>query len=425
VCAVVCLKARKPERSARKTHMTHAQIIEKRNKLMADATALNSENANKETRAKVKALMLEAEELNQDAEVAQKLEAHAAEVRAVTQPPRGEAGEVNKDASTQRRELEKRAFANFITGRIKPEDHQYLQYEKRDLTVGAAGATTGGGVLVPVGYDNLLHTATKSIGDILSGVRTWNTDSGEGMRVSLTDPSSLRFALVAENTTVGETDPTFTGFTSYVDTLGFSTRVSNQLLQDSAFSVDQFLSDTISYAWAATASEAIIKGNGSNFQSLVSGAALGYTTATGDTTQLGYDDLLGIFKALEPNVLNGEAAWWMHSSTWASLLDIKDDQARPILTTDLQGNPFKSLFGVPIRISQAIDRMGASKNPVLLGDASRSYTYRQAGPLVIRKATERYIDQNATGFFAFQRAGGYSTVQSTTPYMIKLATAAS
>jgi HK97 family phage major capsid protein len=255
-------------------------------------------------------------------------------------------------------------------------------------------------------------------------VRTWNTDSGEGIRVSLTDPTSLRFALVAEMATVGETDPAFSGFNSYVDTLGFSTKVSNQILQDSAFSVDQFLSETISSAWVATASEAIIKGNSSNFQSLVTGASVGYTTPTGDVSALTYADLLGLYSNLDPSYLAG-SAFWLNSKTWAGLLGVLDSQNRPILTTDLQGNPFKSLFGLPIRISQALDNPAANKVPILVGDASKSYTYRQAGPLVIRKATERYIEQNATMFVAFQRAGGYVTSQSTSPSMIKLVMAAS
>ena len=35
------------------------------------------------------------------------------------------------------------------------------------------------------------------------------------------------------------------------------------------------------------------------------------------------------------------------------------------------------------------------------------------------------LDQSAIGFFAFQRAGGYVTSQSTSPSMIKLVMAAS
>ena len=399
--------------------MTYAQIIEKRNTLMHTASTLAlDKNANAETRVKVSTILAEADELSEQAKNAQRLEAHAEELRTSTRPPQGEIGTLTQD------DREKRAFANYITGRLKPEDHEFLKPETRDLTVGSAGATTGGGVLVPIGYDSTLHTATKSIGEILSGVRTWNTDSGEGIRVSLTDPTSLRFALVAEMATVSETDPTLSGFNSYVDTLGFSTKVSNQLLQDSAFSVDQFLSETIASAWVATASEAIIRGNSSNFQSLVTGASVGYTAPTGDVATLTYSDLLNLYSSLDPSYLPG-AAFWMNSKTWTALLGVVDAQSRPILTTDLQGNPFKSLFGLPIRISQALGNLAATNVPILLGDAAKSYTYRQAGPLVVRRATERYIEQNATGFFAFQRAGGYVTSQSTSPSMVKLVMAAS
>lgn len=193
---------------------------------------------------------------------------------------------------------------------------------------------------------------------------------------------------------------------------GFSTTVSNQLLQDSAFSIDSFLSEVIGTAWSNTASEAIINGNASNFKSLLS-AAVGFTAPVGVTAQLSYDSLVSFYSALDPSYLAGSALW-MNSRTWAKLLQVKDWQLRPILSVapGITGKPFSTLFGLEIRIAQAIPDLGISKPVILLGDASASYTYRQAGPLLIRRAEELRIAQNPTQFFAFQRAGGYSTGRS-------------
>ncbi len=406
---------------------TIIELRTQKTKLLHDAQQLLiKDKVTKEDRAASAAMVADAELINERIELESRIAKDQEENRSAGMPPRGQPGEVQLDAAPANNEAEKRAFKNYITGKLTAEDRQHLKMEQRDMTVGAPGAVTGGGVLVPLGMDSLLHEATKATGEILSGVRTWNTDSGEGIRVSLTDPTALRFALVAEMGTVGETDVPTSGFTSYVDTLGFSTRVSNQLLQDSAFSIDSFLSDVIGLAWTNTASEAIIKGNGSNFQSLVTATPVGYTALAGDTTALTYDDLQILYSKIDPSYYAG-SAFWVNSRTWAAMLGIKDSQNRPILTDSigLQGTPFKTLFGLPIRISQAIDDLGVSKAPVLLGDAYKSVTYRQAGPLVIRRAAERYIEQNAVGFFAFQRAGAYTTIQASSPSMIKLVMAAS
>jgi HK97 family phage major capsid protein len=391
-------------------------LIEQRNKLIADAGAIaQNKDASKEQRAQIKTMFVTIDKLQEDIDIAKRMEGFKEENRSSGVPPRGQPGDTLLDVTPERNELEKRAFKNFVTGRLKPEDHQYL---KRDLTVGAPGAVSGGGVLVPVGYDNVLHTATKATGEILSGVRTWNTDSGEAIRVSTADPTAVRFTLTAENTASGETDPSFGGFSSNVDTLTLMTKVSNQLLQDSAFSIEQFLSETINTAWVNTASEAIILGNASNFQSLVTATPVGYTAPVGSASTISYDSLINFYSKLDPSYLAG-AALWMNSRTWASLLDVKDANQRPILTTDFQGAPFKSFLGLPIRIAQKIDDLGANKSPILLGDAVKSYTYRQAGPLVLRKSVDRYLEFNATAFFSAQRAGGYTTIQASSPSMIK------
>ncbi|RSL15566.1 HK97 family phage major capsid protein [Edaphobacter aggregans] len=394
-------------------------LREQKNKLVYDAQAiLAKDGVSREDRASARKMIEDSQLIHERIDVEERAAAIEAEQRHSSRPPRGpiaeDADQIDGVVDEKRSRLEMRAFANYITGKLKPEDREYLKYEQRDMTVGGAA-----GVLVPVGFDPLLHTATKATGEILSGVRTWNTDSGEGIKVGTADPTAVRFTLNPENTAATETDPSVGGFTSNVDTLTLMTKVSNQLIQDSAFSIEQFLSETINTAWVNTASEAIIAGNASNFQSLATATPVGYTAPTGGASTISYDTLINFYAKLDPSYLAG-AALWMNSRTWASLLDIKDSQNRPILTTDFQGNPFKSFLGLPIRIAQKIDDLGASKSPILLGDAYKSYTYRQAGPLVVRKSVDRYLEYNATAFFAVQRAGGYSTIQTSSPSMIRL-----
>jgi HK97 family phage major capsid protein len=106
------------------------------------------------------------------------------------------------------------------------------------------------------------------------------------------------------------------------------------------------------------------------------------------------------------------------------MLNITDTLGGPLLQQDVNGTPFRSLFGRPIIIAQALDNLGASKTPLLFGDFVSGYTFRQGGQMVIKKLSERYAEFNETAFVAFARSGGYST-NAGVPPIVKLVMAAS
>jgi HK97 family phage major capsid protein len=336
-------------------------LIETRNTLIASAGAIaQDKNTTPEKREQVKKMFVDIDALQEQIDIAKSISGFAEENRAAGIPPRAQVGE-HIDVTPERTELEKRAFTNFITGRMKPEDHQYLKTETRDLTVGAPGAVTGGGVLVPIGYDPTLHVALKSYGEILGAVRTWNSETGEGVRVSLANDTTNAFTVIGENTAVTESDPSLSGFTSYTDTLTSGLiRVSNQLIQDSAFSIESFLTDQIGQRYYRGAAQMVTTGNASNITGIVAGATVGETLPTGNTTVLTYPELVSIYSALDPAYIQN-SSFAVNSTTWASMLNITDTLDRPLLQQDVNGTPFRSLFGRPIIIAQALDNLGARR----------------------------------------------------------------
>jgi HK97 family phage major capsid protein len=390
-------------------------LIEQRNTLIASAGAIaQDKNTTPEKREQVKKMFVDIDSLQEQIDIAKRISGFAEENRAAGIPPRAQVGE-HIDSTPERNELEKRAFKNFITGRLTTEDRNYLKYEERDLTVGSPGAVTGGGVLVPIGYDPTLHVALKAYGEILTVVRNWNTESGNGIRVSLANDTAQSFTLIDEDTAVVESDPALTGFTSYTDTLtGGLQKVSNQLIQDSAFSVEQFLSDSLGQRYYRGVSNAIISGNGSNIASIVTGASVGYTVPTGGTSTLTYPNLVNLYSALDPAYIPN-SNFVMNSKTWAELMNVTDTLGRPILQNDTNGAPFRSLFGRKILMAQALPNPAASNSPILFGSFSDGYTFRSAGQMVVRKLVERYAEFDATGFVSFARAGGYSTASAGAP----------
>jgi hypothetical protein len=99
-------------------------LIENRNKLIANAGAIaQNKEASKEQRAQIKTMFVEIDKLQEDIDIAKRMEGFKEENRSAGTPPRGQPREYQLDITPERKELEKRAFSNFITGKLKPEDH--------------------------------------------------------------------------------------------------------------------------------------------------------------------------------------------------------------------------------------------------------------------------------------------------------------
>ncbi len=398
--------------------MTSKEIIEKRNRIMQEAgTLAQGKNVNAETRAKVKTMLAEADVLAEDLTTAQALEAHANEMRSASRPPRGEIG------ATTEAEHEQRAFRDWMrTGTIASENRSYLR-ENRDMGsfvgVGQSTNTITSSVLVPIGFDPLLAVAQKSYGQLVGAVRQLTTASGEPMKYALVDDTANSLTLLpTEISPVSELDPTLSGGVSYVDDLTTGlVKVSNNLLNDSAFSVSDFISQTFGSRYYRGLAQMIQQGNGSHIAAIGANVPVGATTAAANGIAL--DDLIRLFVSLDPAYIE-RASWVMSPATKAALMQITDNYGRPLLQADISGTPFNALYGKTIVSSTYAPSIAAGNVPILFGDLS-SYTLRTVsdGLQVVRLA-ELFQVSNEVGFLARCRVGGYSTLQASSPAIVGL-----
>lgn len=396
--------------------MTYAQIIEKRNRLMAEAGAIaQGKSVTPEQRAKVTAMLAEADTLSEDARIANALEDHAAEIRSAGAPPRGAI-----EGNTQI-EQEKRAFRDWMrTGVISAENRSYLR-ETRNLGatvgVGVGSNTISSSVLIPVGFDPELAVAQKSYGQLVGAVRRLVTSDGQPLKVSLEDDTENALSVIAEDTAVSETDPNLSGFVSYVDELTTGlVRVGNSLLADSAYSVSEFIQSTFGTRYYKGLAQMIQQGNGSHIASIAANVPVSVTTASPTAPVL--SELIQTFAALDPAYLD-RSSWLMAPSTKAALMQMTDSLGRSLLQADATGQPFNSLYGRPIVSSTYAPTIAAGNVPIIFGDLT-SYTLRTVGSLEIVRLSERYAEFNSTGFIGRCRAGGYSTLQTASPALVSL-----
>ncbi|MBS1798939.1 MAG: phage major capsid protein [Acidobacteria bacterium] len=399
-------------------------ITEQYNKALHDLSAIAQKEMTPENRSAFDALSKTVEEIKGDLERAQRAEEVNASIRSAQnsgRPPRSNPGAEIEGAD--RKENEKRAFSEWLrTGQVSAENRDFIRRaETRDLGVGPiAGPITGGGVLVPTGFDPQFHIAQKSWGALAGAVRNFNTANGAPLRVSLSDDTANGLSLISEATAVSENDPGVSGFTSNTDemTTGL-VKVSVSLIEDSAFDIDSFVRDTFAKRYYRGLSKFIQQGNGSNIASIVTGAATAVTTAA--PTAITYQELLATYAGLDPAYVE-QSSFTMSASTRNFLMGLTDNYGRPLLT-EAGAVPFGTLFGRPIVISQYADAVAASKTPILFGDLQASYTLRNVNSgMRIVQLRERFAELNEVGYIGYTRAGGFNTSQAGSPSLVALKT---
>ena len=209
----------------------------------------------------------------------------------------------------------------------------------------------------------------------------------------------------------GTTDPGVNGVTISIDDIQTNPiQVYNNLLADIEFDLVGFLEQAIQTRYRRTVANWITNGNSSNVGSLVSGYT-GITTATSGV--LGYKDLTAALASLDPAYYPG-AAWLMSPATLANtVLNILDANYRPLFLPFPDGgiSGFTgTIFGYPVKLNPYQPSVAAGNIPVLFGDYAQGYTFREVLPgVVIKKSSDRYIELNALGVFAFARVGGAVT----------------
>lgn len=387
--------------------MTLRELIEKRNRLLADARQQMTVSAelSAEQRAKVDAMLTDANGLKADIE---RMEACAeTEERSLptNRPPR----EGFESAETDNRSQEERNFASNKALRA------YLRgerFETRDLTVAADG-----GVMIPVAAVPPI-VAQRSAGAIYDIVGKMRTSTGEDVRFPLWDDTGN--GLVLDSAAIGSgTDPSVTGVTIKTDGLrtGDPLLIDNKLIQDLSYDLISYVNAAMTQRYMRGVSSYINAGNSSNFIGLTGNIPTPVTTEASGL--LDYDSFVAMIASLDP-AYQSAAVFSFSNSTLGAVLKIKDSQNRPIFIPYLDGatSGFAGqILGFPVKIDQYAPAVAASAVPVRFGDFGKGYQLREVLPgLVIKQSNQRWIELNRTGIVAFGRAGGAPTLANTTTY---------
>ena len=266
-----------------------------------------------------------------------------------------------------------------------------------------------GGYTIPQGFLPEIEIAMKDYGPMLDpGVtRVLNTDAANRLPWPTADDTANKGALVAENTQITEQDVTFAerelGAYLYSSLI---VRVSVQLLQDSAFSMDDLLRQLFGERIGRIANEHLTVGTGTaQPNGIVTASTAGHTASAG--TAISFDDLIELEHSVDPAYRRAPSTRWMWNDVTLKLLrKLKDLDGNYIWQpADARTGAPASVLDHPYVVNQDMADVGLSARSALFGDFNK-YIVRRVQDFMLMRLVERYADFLQVGFLAFNRIDG-------------------
>lgn len=281
-------------------------------------------------------------------------------------------------------ELEERAFADFINGKIT---EMRAGEQNIDWTNGAS--------TVPTTIAKRIIDAAVDMCPILAGAEVYH-EKGVLKIPKWTKANSTHDVTVAYATEFTPLTADSGKFTS-VDLGGYLAGalvlIGKSVINSSAINVTQFVINKIAEKVAQFLEQELLKGSGS---SAAQGAVkTSNVVTTGTALTIGLDDLIALQAAVKQKYQKN-SCWTMTSNTFTVLKQLKDGDNRPLIQPDVTAEfPFR-LLGKPVHLSDNMDEIGGNKLAVLYGDYSGlSVNFREdIGIEILREA---YHAQHAVG----------------------------
>lgn len=317
--------------------------------------------------------------------------------------------------------------------------------EQRDQIAGTQSITytegTTGGYFVPAGFVYDIEKATKYFAPLLDGstIRILETATGQVLPYPTSNDTNQAWTVLGEaqqvqsnngNPTYYDNYPTtgvapngvpgdvllgHVNFGAWKGTTGII-RVSLELLQDSAFSLEAFLTEAFAVRLGRGYEYYLTQGTGSSqplgilpaiaasgATPVVASGQFNYGAVSGNTgaNSIGYNDLVSLIHSVDPTYRKG-AKLMFSDSTLASLKKQLDAFGRPLWVPGVKDGEPDTLAGYQYVINQSFPTIAASATTVAFGQWSK-FIVRKVRDLQVVRLDERFADFGEVAYVAFSR----------------------
>lgn len=264
-----------------------------------------------------------------------------------------------------------------------------------------------GGYLVPDEWDSRLVDGLAEE-NIMRKLGTTITTSGEHkINITANKPAA---SWVAEGAPLTFGDATFAQKTLDAHKLHVAVKVTNELLTDNAFNLENYLIEQFTQAISNTEEDAFLNGAPVNN---VSTKPTGLFVTAAETTNspisttgnsVSGDDIISLVYSLK-RPYRRNAAFILNDATLASIRKIKDQNQAYMWQPSYTQNEPDRLFGFPVYTSAYAPTATAGEPLIAFGDFSY-YNIADRGVRAIRELRELFAGNDQTGFVMLERVDG-------------------
>lgn len=274
-----------------------------------------------------------------------------------------------------------------------------VSYEVRNAL--QVGVDTEGGYLCPDTFENQLVTGLTAKNVVRGLAHVISTSSGQHKIPVVANRGTASW--VEEEGPIPEGDDTFGQQYIGAHKVGTLIKVSEELLNDSAFNLEAYFVAEFARRIGNKEEEAFLNGDGAGKPTgILNDAEVGVTAASG--TAITADELIDLFYSL-PAPYRANAVWVMNDSTMRYIRKLKDTTGQYLWQKALHEGEHETLLGKPIYHSPFAPEVAAGAKPILFGDLSYYWIGDRKG-ITFRRLNERYADTGQVGFLASKRLDG-------------------
>ena len=265
------------------------------------------------------------------------------------------------------------------------------------------GTDSEGGYLCPEEYEKKLVEALEDEVFFRSLATVIRTSSGDRKIPIVTSKGEA--AWIDEGGQFPESDDSFGQTSVGAHKLATMIKVSDELLNDSVFNIEQYISKEFGRRIGTKEEEAFFVGDGTGkpigIFNKTGGAETGVTAAT---TGITFDDVMDLYYSLRAPYRN-KATWILNDSTVKAIRKLKDGNGNYIWQPSVREGEPDRILNRPYRTSIYVPELAAGSRVMAFGDFSYYWIADRQGRS-FKRLNELYATTGQVGFLASERVDG-------------------
>ena len=265
------------------------------------------------------------------------------------------------------------------------------------------GTDSEGGYLVPDEYEKKLIEALEDEVFFRSLATVINTSSGDRKIPIVTSKGEA--AWIDEGGQFPESDDSFGQTTISAYKLATMIKVSDELLNDSVFNIEAYISKEFGRRIGTKEEEAFFIGDGTGKPTGIFNATGGADTGvTAASTNITFDDVMDLYYSLRAPYRN-KATWLLNDSTVKAIRKLKDGNGNYIWQPSVREGEPDRILNRPYRTSIYVPEIAAGNRVMAFGDYSYYWIADRQGRS-FKRLNELYATTGQVGFLASERVDG-------------------